>query len=131
MANTQSSKLFPAIRVASVAWLGTAPDERSFQLSRQSSCNEWQGGKAACERCDMIKFYRTAVTYGTLRKECLEAIRQWPGCETVAGIQLIRDNSPAGFAARVTLYGRADKKVADRAMICVQREKRRHYRLTE
>ena len=80
---------------------------------------------------DMIKFFRTAVTYDTLRKECLETIRQWPGCETVAGIRLIRDSSPAGFSAMVTLYGRADKKVADRAMVCVQREKRRHYRLTE
>ena len=79
----------------------------------------------------MIKFNRTAVTYDILRKECLEMIRQWPGCGTVAGIRLIRDNSPAGFWAKVTLYGRADKKVADRAMICVQREKRRHYRLTE
>jgi hypothetical protein len=39
------------------------------------------GGKAACGRCDMIKFNRTAVTYDTLRKECLETIRQWPGCE--------------------------------------------------
>ena len=84
-----------------------------------------------CGRCDMIKFFRTAVTYDTLRKECLETIRQWPGCETVAGIRLIRDNSPAGFSAKITLYGRADKKVADRAMVCVQREKRRHYRLTE
>jgi hypothetical protein len=73
----------------------------------------------------MIKFNRTAVTYDTPRKECPETIRQWPGCETVAGIQLIRDNSPAGFSAKITLYGRADKKVADRAMICVQREKRR------
>ena len=80
---------------------------------------------------DMIKFFRTAVTYDTLRKECLETIRQWPGCETVAGIRLIRDNSPAGFSAKITIYGRADKKVADRAMVCVQREKRRHYRLTE
>jgi hypothetical protein len=72
----------------------------------------------------MIKFNRTAVTYDTLRKECLETIRQWPGCVTIAGIQLIRDNSPAGF-------GRADKNLADRAMICVQREKRRRYRLAE
>jgi hypothetical protein len=78
----------------------------------------------------MIKINRTTVTYYNLRKECLEAIRQWPGCETVAGIQLIRDNSPAGFSAKITLYGRADKKVADRAMTCVEREKRRHYRLT-
>ena len=86
---------------------------------------------AACGALHVIKFNRTAVTYDTLRKECLETIRHWPGCETVAGIQLIRENSPAGFSAKITLYGRADKKVANRVMICVQREKRRHYRLTE
>ena len=79
----------------------------------------------------MIKFNRTAVTYDALRRECLETIRHWPGCETVSGIRLIRDNSPAGFSAKITLYGRANKKMADRAMVCVQREKRRHYCLTE
>jgi hypothetical protein len=46
-------------------------------------------------------------TYGALRKDCLEAIQQWPGCETVSGIQIIRDNSPAGFSVRVTFYGEA------------------------
>jgi hypothetical protein len=71
------------------------------------------------------------LSYGALRKECLEAVSHWPGCETVAGIQIIRDNRPAGFSVRVTLYGKADKKTADRAMICVQREKRRHFHLTE
>ena len=70
------------------------------------------GGRQACGRCDMVKFNRTAVTYDSLRKECLETIRQWPGYETIAGIQLISDNSPAGFSAKVTLCGRADKKVA-------------------
>ena len=79
----------------------------------------------------MIKFDRTQISYDALRKDCLDTIRHWPGCETVAGIQLIRDTSPAGFSARITLYGRADKKVANRVMICVQREKRRYYRLTE
>ena len=51
--------------------------------------------------CSMIKFNRTAVTYDTLRKECLEAIKQWPGCESIAGIRLIRDTSPAGFSVKV------------------------------
>jgi hypothetical protein len=72
-----------------------------------------------------------ALSYAALRKECLEAVRQWPGCETVAGIQIIRDNSPAGFSVRVTLYGAADPKLADRAIKCVQREKQRYFRLTE
>ena len=75
----------------------------------------------------MAKFETVGVSYGTLRKDCLEAIRQWPGCETVSGIQIIRNNGPAGFSVRVTLYGDADKKRADRAMICVEREKRRHF----
>jgi hypothetical protein len=74
---------------------------------------------------------KVGLSYGALRKECLEAVRHWPGCETVAGIQIIRDNRRAGFSVRVTLYGKADKKTADRAMICVQREKRRHFHLTE
>ena len=71
----------------------------------------------------MVKFKTLGLSYGALRKECLEAVRLWPGCETVAGIQIIRNNTPAGFSVRVTLYGKADKKIADRAIICVQREK--------
>jgi hypothetical protein len=68
---------------------------------------------------------------GLVRKECLEAVRQWPGCETVGGIQIIRSNKPGDFSVRVTLYGKADKKIADRAIIYIQREKRRHFHLTE
>jgi hypothetical protein len=71
------------------------------------------------------------LTYAALRKECLEAVQQWPGCETVAGIQIIRDNTPGGFSVRITLYGTSDEKIADRAIGCVQREKRRHFHLTE
>jgi hypothetical protein len=60
-----------------------------------------------------------------------KAVRQWPGCETVSGIQIIRNNTPGGFSVRVTLYGKADERLADRAMTCVQREKRRRFHLTE
>src|SRR5882757_7424775 len=38
----------------------------------------------------MAKYKTVAMSYGALRKECLEAVRQWPGCETVGGIQIIR-----------------------------------------
>jgi hypothetical protein len=79
----------------------------------------------------MIKLKTVGLSYGALRKEFIEAVRQWPGCETVGGIQIIRDNTPASFSVRVTLYGEADKKIADRAIICVQREKRRNFHLTE
>ena len=80
----------------------------------------------------MAAWFKTVgLSYAALRKECLEAVRQWPGCETVSGIQIIRDNTLAGFSVRVTLYGKADERIADRAMACVQREKRRHFHLTE
>lgn len=58
-------------------------------------------------------------------------MRSWPGCETVAGIQIVRNNTPSRFSVRVTLYGKADARIADRAMSYVEREKRRQYHLTE
>jgi hypothetical protein len=79
----------------------------------------------------MVSPIRTEISYGALRKECLETLRHWPGCGNIAGIQLIRDNSPAGFSIKITLYGNADKRTADRAVIYVQREKRRKFRLAE
>ena len=73
----------------------------------------------------MVKDTRTEISYADLRQQCLEAIKQWPGCETVTGIQLIRDGSRAGFSVKVTLGGRAGKIVIDRATACVEREMRR------
>ena len=81
--------------------------------------------------CEMAKSQTVGLSYGALRKECLEALRQWPGCETVGAIQIIREKSPGSFSVRVTLYGQADRKTADRAMSFVQREKRRLYHLTD
>jgi hypothetical protein len=37
----------------------------------------------------------------------------------------------SAFSVRVTIYGKADKKIADRAIICAQREKRRHFHLND
>jgi hypothetical protein len=79
----------------------------------------------------MVKLKTIGLSYAALRKECLEAVRQWPGCETIGGIQLLRNNVPGGFSVRITLYGRAEEGLADRAMTCVQREKRRQFHLTE
>jgi hypothetical protein len=79
----------------------------------------------------MAKSQTVGLSYGALRKECLEALKQWPGCETVGAIQIIREKSPGSFSVRVTLYGQADRKTADRAMSFVQREKRRLYHLKD
>jgi hypothetical protein len=79
----------------------------------------------------MAKSETVGLSYGALRKECLEAIRQWPGCETIGAIQIVRDKTPGGFTVRVTLYGKADKRIADRAINCVRREKRRLFHLND
>jgi len=63
-----------------------------------------------------VKFKTVGLSYGALRKECLEAVRQWPGCESVAGIQILRQNRFGSFSVRITLYGDADVKKADRAI---------------
>jgi hypothetical protein len=106
---------------------------------RQSIRQIWLEMKAASDRdgltffggCSMAKSATVGLSYGALRKECLDAVRQWPGCETISGIQILRDATPGGFSVRVTLYGTADKKIADRAISCVQREKRRHFHLND
>jgi hypothetical protein len=70
----------------------------------------------------MVKLKAVEVRDGDLRKQCLEAIKQWPGCETVSGIQTIRNDTGSGFSGRVTLYGEANHKFANGAMIYIQRE---------
>lgn len=77
----------------------------------------------------MTRLPTVGLDYGALRRECLNAVRQWPGCATVAGIQILRENSPGGFSVRVTLYGNANQKIANRAARFVEREKRRLYHL--
>jgi hypothetical protein len=79
----------------------------------------------------MAKLKTVGLTYGDLRKECLDAVRQWPGCESVAGIQILRGKSSGSFSVKITLYGNAEVKIANRAMAFVQREKQRQFHLTE
>ena len=78
----------------------------------------------------VAKFEKSLMSYAKLRKECLGAIKQWPGCETVSGIQLVRENN-GHFSIRITLYGSANEKIANRAARAVQREMRRRFHLTE
>ncbi len=63
-----------------------------------------------------------------LVRDCLNELRFWPGCETVVGLGVLGDSS-GKFTMHVTNYGRAKKKLADRALRCIQREKQRRYHL--
>jgi hypothetical protein len=72
----------------------------------------------------------SGLSYSALWKVCLDAVRQWPGCETIGAIQIIRQNH-GGFSVRVTLYGIAKRRLADRAINAVRREMRRRFHLIE
>jgi hypothetical protein len=63
-----------------------------------------------------------------LVKECLDEIRLWPGCEGVREIAIL-SNGAYDFLVRVVSYGSALKRTADRAALCIEREKRRRYHL--
>jgi hypothetical protein len=63
-----------------------------------------------------------------LTRDCLQQLRLWPGCETVAGLGVLGDLN-GGFTVHVIEYGAANKKVADRALRCIQREKLRRFHL--
>ena len=78
----------------------------------------------------MAKSVTAGLSYAGLRKECLNAVRSWPGCETIGAIQIVRQKH-VGFAVRVTLYGKAERRLADRAMSAVERETRRRFHLIE
>jgi hypothetical protein len=86
-------------------------------------------GGLTFDGCEMAKSQTVGMSYGALRKECLDALKQWPGCETIGAIQIVRLTTPGSFSVRVTLYGQADRKIADRAVSFVQREKRRLFHL--
>jgi hypothetical protein len=70
----------------------------------------------------------TAISRADLVQRCLQELRLWPGCEAVGTIGVL-----AGPRERFTLhvidYGAAPKRLADRALRCIEREKLRQYHL--
>jgi len=68
------------------------------------------------------------ISRADLIRDCLQQLRLWPGCETVVGIAVLADLR-GKFTAHVIDYGSAKKKLADRALRYVQREKQRRYHL--
>lgn len=75
-------------------------------------------------------FLKDTVAIGRtdLTRDCLKEIRLWPGCETVERLGILGDLR-GRFSVHVTDYGEAKKKIADRAIRCIQREKLRRYHL--
>jgi hypothetical protein len=70
-----------------------------------------------------------AIAAERLKRDCLIAVKQWPGCETVAEIGTVREAD--GISLTVLNYGAAEKRLADRAVRAFQNECRRYYHLAE
>ena len=72
--------------------------------------------------------YTFGITREDLTRDCLKDLRLWPGCETVEGLAVLVTGG-GKFTVHVVEYGTAKKKNADRALRCIQREKRRNFHL--
>ena len=70
----------------------------------------------------------TGISRADLARDCLRDLRLWPGCETVGSIAVLEELRER-FALRVVEYGIAQKRLADRALRCIEREKLRFYHL--
>jgi hypothetical protein len=68
------------------------------------------------------------MTRADLTRDCLQQLRLWPGCETVESLGVLGDLH-GKFTVHVIDYGLTSKRLADRALRCIQREKQRRYHL--
>jgi hypothetical protein len=68
------------------------------------------------------------ISRADLTRDCLQQLHLWPGCETVGSVNVVWD-SRGRFTVHITDYGLAKKRLADRALRCIQREKQRRFHL--
>jgi hypothetical protein len=71
--------------------------------------------------------FTTPISRADLIRDCLNDLRLWPGCEGVQGVGVFAEQKK--FVVRVLDYGTANKRIADRAIGCIEREKQRRYHL--
>jgi hypothetical protein len=75
----------------------------------------------------------SGVSEGWLRQQCLAAVLQWPGCETVReiGANFGDRGECCLFVADYGVTSRVNQRVADRAVRSFQNEARRHFHLLD
>jgi hypothetical protein len=74
--------------------------------------------------------FTIGISRADLTRDCLQQVRQWPGCETVEGLAALSAGD-GKFTVHVAAYGMAKKRIADRALRCIQREMSRRFSLIE
>jgi hypothetical protein len=70
-----------------------------------------------------------AIDVERAKRDCLIAVKHWPGCETVAEIGIVHEE--LGSTLTVLNYGAAEKRLADRAVRSFQNEFRRHHHIVD
>ena len=70
----------------------------------------------------------TAIGRANLARDCLQELRLWPGCESVGTVGVLAGQRDR-FTLHVIDYGSAPKRLADRALRCIEREKLRQFHL--
>jgi hypothetical protein len=70
----------------------------------------------------------TAISRAELARDCLQELRLWPGCESVGTVGVLAGQRDR-FTLHVIDYGAVAKRLADRALRCIEREKLRQYHL--
>jgi hypothetical protein len=71
--------------------------------------------------------FKMPISRVDLIRDCLREVRLWPGCESVQRVGVLMEKDR--FIVRVIDYGAASKRIADRALRCIEREKLRAYRM--
>jgi hypothetical protein len=69
-----------------------------------------------------------AISRADLASDCLQELRLWPGCEAVGTVGVLGGQRDR-FTLHVIDYGSAPKRLADRALRCIEREKLRQFHL--
>jgi hypothetical protein len=70
----------------------------------------------------------TEVNRAELARISLEEVRLWPGCEGIISVGVLQSGSER-FVLRIAEYGAVPKKLADRAIRVIERDKLRRYHL--
>jgi hypothetical protein len=64
-----------------------------------------------------------------LARVCAQELRLWPGYEGVISVAVLAEPGDR-FSLRVTDYGVAERKLAERALRCIERKKLRYHHLS-
>jgi hypothetical protein len=69
-----------------------------------------------------------AISRADLASDCLQELRLWPGCEAIGTVGVLAGQRDR-FTLHVIDYGSVPKRLADRALRCIEREKLRQFHL--